>query len=264
MRPLVRAKLDALDLLDRVRGRRDPRVPPRRLVYVGPGDFVATGEEFFALFRRAGLQVSDDVLDVGSGIGRMAVPLAGWLEGRYEGFDIVPGGIEWCRGSIATRHPNFGFTHVDVHNGEYNPAGTLPADGFRFPYDDASFDFAFLTSVFTHLMPAELRHYLGELGRVVRPGGTVFATYFLLDGESSPTSGPEHDFAFELDDPRTGPFRTLSDETPEQGVAYEAGAIRALHEEAHVPIAEVWPGRWPGRDGATLQDVTVSRRAPRA
>ena len=258
MRPLTRAKLDALDLLDRLRGRRDPRVPPRRLVFVGPGDFVATGEEFFALFRRAGLEPGDDVLDVGSGIGRMAVPLAGWLDGRYEGFDIVREGIEWCRDSITARHPNFRFTHVDVHNGEYNPAGTLRADEFRFPYDDASFDFALVTSVFTHVLPGELSHYLAELCRVVRPGGTVFATYFLVE-EGGPTAGPEHDFRFERDG-----YRTLDERTPEQGVAYDAATVRALHDAAGIPIAEVWPGRWTGRDGPTLQDVTVSRRAPRA
>ena len=254
MKPLTRAKLDALDLVDRVRGRRDPLVPPRRLNFVGPGDFVSTGQEFFALFRRAGLEPGDDVLDVGSGIGRMAVPLAGWLEGRYEGFDIVRDGVEWCRGTISARHPNFAFTHVDVHNGEYNPAGTLAADAFRFPYDDASFDFAFLTSVFTHLLPAELRHYLGELGRVVRPGGTVFATYFLVDADG-PTAGPEHDFRF-----RREGYRTLDETTPEQGVAYAVEDVRALHAAAGLPVAEVWPGRWPGRDGATLQDVAVSRR----
>jgi SAM-dependent methyltransferase len=255
MRPLTRAKLDTLDLVDRVRGRRDPLVPPRRLNFVGPGDFVLTGEEFFALFRRAGLKPVDDVLDVGSGIGRMAVPLAGWLEGRYEGFDIVRDGIDWCRAAITARHPNFGFTHVDVHNGEYNPAGALRADEFGFPYDDASFDFAYLTSVFTHLLPPELTHYLAELGRVVRPGGTVFATYFLVD-EGGPTAGPEHDFRFA----REG-YRTLDEAVPEQGVAYTTETIRALHAGAGIPVADVWPGRWTGHDGATLQDVTVSRRA---
>jgi SAM-dependent methyltransferase len=255
MRPLTRAKLDALDLLDRVRGRRDVLVPPRRLNFVGPGDFVATGDEFLALFRRAGLQPTDDVLDVGSGIGRMARPLAGWLEGRYEGFDIIRAGIDWCTETISARHPNFGFTHVDVHNGEYNPAGTLAADAFRFPYEDASFDFAFLTSVFTHLLPAELAHYVSELGRVVRPGGTVFATYFLVD-EGGATAGPEHDFRFERDG-----YRTLSEATPEQGVAYPLGEVRALHAGAGIPVADVWPGRWTGREGPTLQDVTISRRA---
>lgn len=260
MRPLVRVKLDALDLLDRVRGRQDPRVPPRRLVFVGPGDFRATGDEFFALFQRAGLKPGDDVLDVGSGIGRMAVPLAGWLEGRYEGFDIVRDGVEWCRRAISSAHPNFGFTHVDLHNGEYNPTGTLRADSFRFPYDDASFDFAFLTSVFTHLLPRELRHYLSELARVVRPGGTVFATYFLLDEQSADADHAELDFRHHRHDPLVGDYRALSAETPEEGVAYATDAIRELHAAARIPIFEVWPGRWPDREGPTLQDVTISRR----
>jgi SAM-dependent methyltransferase len=265
MRPLVRARLDALDAVDRVRGRRDPRVPPRRLVFVGPGDYRATGAEFFELFRRAGLRPDDDVLDVGSGIGRMAVPLVGWLQGRYEGFDVVRKGVDWCRGNITPRHPNFRFTHVDLYNGDYNPTGRLRAEDFRFPYPDASFDFAFLTSVFTHLLPADIRRYAGELSRVVRPGGTMFATWFLLDADalaSVDAARAQLAFVHRLRDPELGDYRTVDVRTPEEAVAYSTPAVRALLEAAGLPVAELWPGRWPDRDGASLQDVTVSRRAP--
>ena len=264
---LHRAKLDGLDLIDRLRGRHDPLVPPRRMIFVGGPLFRAVGEEFFALFRRAGLQPDDDVLDVGSGIGRMAVPMMGWLRGRYEGFEVVREGVEWCQRNITTRHPNFSFTHVDLYNGTYNPGGRLQAAGFRFPYEDGSFDFAFLTSIFTHLLPADVRHYLDELGRVLRPDGILLATYFLLDEDSlaAVTDGrAELAFVHRHTDPLVGEYRTITATEPEEAVAYPVDAIAALHEEAGLPIAEHWPGGWPHRAGTTLQDVTVSRRRPSA
>lgn len=251
----------------RLRRIADPLVPPQREQLVGStggGDFVAVGDEFFALFCRAGLRPGDDVLDVGCGAGRMARPLTGWLQGRYEGFDVEPAAIEWCRSRIARRYPNFSFTLLDVANDYYNPHGRADAASIRFPYEDDSFDFALLTSVFTHLVPADLLHYLDELGRVVRRGGTVFATYFLLD--------PEVDVALHAGrawrplphvevDPVLGEYRIAEASTPSAAVAYRREAIESAHAQRRLEIEAAWPGRWGGRPdgGLTAHDVTVSR-----
>ena len=114
----------------------------------------------------------------------MAVPLLEFLEPdvRYEGFDVVEEGIKWCRREITPRHPNFKFQLADLYNGRYNPHGTVHAAEYRFPYNHSSFDFAISTSVFTHLGPAEVENYLREAFRVLRPGGRLFGTWFLLGG----------------------------------------------------------------------------------
>ena len=83
-RPLLRAvtqsKNIVLDVFDTVRGRRPDLVPPRRLSFVGAGDFTAIGLEFLRYFQDlGGLRPTDHVLDVGCGIGRMALPLTGYL-----------------------------------------------------------------------------------------------------------------------------------------------------------------------------------------
>jgi len=256
------------DGLDRARAglRRltDPLVPPGELVGGtggGGGDYVAIGDEFFALFREAGLRRTDDVLDVGCGAGRMARPLAGWLGGRYEGFDVVPEAIEWCRSRIGRRYPNFGFTLLDVANDVYNPRGEASAASVMFPYGDDCFDFAQLTSVFTHLVPAELLHYLDELARVVRPGGTVFATYFLLDSEAE--AALEEGRAWRPmphveSDAVLGEYRLADPRSPSVAVAYRREAIEAAHADRGLSIDTVWTGRWAGRPGLTAHDLTVS------
>src|SRR5690349_1101666 len=97
-RALTSLRLRSADALDRVRGRQDPLVPPRRLQFVGAGDFAATGDEFLGhLVDLAGLEPTSDVVDIGCGIGRIARPLAGYLTtGSYAGFDVDPRGIAWC------------------------------------------------------------------------------------------------------------------------------------------------------------------------
>jgi SAM-dependent methyltransferase len=150
VRPTAFARAAVLDARDAVLRRRDPLTPPRRLGFVGGGDFRTAGEAFRQLFVDVGgLRPEDDVLDVGSGVGRGAIGLTGWLQGRYEGIDVVRRGIEWCQQAITPRYPNFHFQVADVYNRHYNPVGRFSASEYRFPFEDRSFDFVVLTSVFT-------------------------------------------------------------------------------------------------------------------
>ena len=61
------------DQLDLLLGRRDALEPPKRMIYVGDGDFKKSGQEFLRYFIEFGMLRSDEkILDVGCGIGRMA------------------------------------------------------------------------------------------------------------------------------------------------------------------------------------------------
>ncbi len=250
-----------LDTLDGLLGRRDPLTPPRGLSMVGAGEFRQIGREFLGHFANlAGLGPDERVLDVGCGIGRMAVPLTGYMSerGSYDGFDIVASGVEWCQQAITPRFPRFRFQHADVRNRTYNPGGRVAPDTYRFPFDDAWFDFVFLTSVFTHMLPAEVEHYLGEVARVLAPGGRCLATLFLLD-EASPAQGGR---AEQLFPHRHGVYRTASDRVPENAVGYdEDWALQAFRDAGLPPRLPVHYGAWSGRpEGASYQDIVVADR----
>jgi len=252
--------LRALDAADQLRGRSQPLVPPRRLNFVGPGDFIAVGDEFLGHFTELGeLQPDERVLDIGCGIGRMARPLAGYLTapGGYEGFDISREGIEWCRRHYRDVEPRFDFEHADVANALYNPGGTQLASEFCFPYPDDSFDFAFAVSVFTHLVQADAANYLAEAARVLRPGGRLLSTWFLLDGESRAQVAAKA-AAFDLRE-RDTETAVASEGTPEQAIAFDQGWVRQRLGEHGLAVSGVWPGTWSGRPGGrSFQDIFVA------
>lgn len=246
------------DARDRLRGRSNPELPPRFLWhFVGGGDYLSIGTAFKRMFvELGGLEPHHDVLDVGCGAGRMALPLTEWLTGRYEGLDVHPEAIEWCRRSITARHPSFRFQVADIRSARYNPRGGHAAAGYRFPYDDAQFDFAVLTSVFTHLETAAVDNYLGELARVLRPGGRLFATYFLLNDEAERLMGGRGSFAYERDG-----ALLVDERVPERAVAFREETVRALHDGHGLPVESIHLGSWCGRASyTTFHDVTVSTR----
>lgn len=267
----LRARTTALATIDCVEsalGRRDPLLPPRHLRAVGAGDFAAVGASVMRdLIDVGDLRPDHHVLDVGCGVGRLAIPLTGFLQaGAYEGFDIAPTMIAWCDQNITPRFPHFRFQVLDVANGHYNPAGQQQALGTSFPYEDAEFDFALATSLFTHLLPGEFLNYVTELGRTLTTGGTFFGTFFLINQEAMTAMArgeAEIDLRHELSDAGSGvAYRAINAITPETAIGLSQSFVATALADAGFTDIRVHPGLWSGRpDGRSYQDIVVARRA---
>src|SRR5688572_21791084 len=165
-------------------------VPPLDLIKIvgsaSAESYLKVGQRLFGILKRhGGLKPSHRVLDVGCGCGRLALPLTDYLKkGSYDGFDVVPELIAWCRQNIASRYANFRFEHVDVANAFYQDRARGRAARYRFPYESGTFDFAILTSVFTHMLRDDLVNYAAEVVKTLKPGGIAVMTFFLLNDES--------------------------------------------------------------------------------
>jgi SAM-dependent methyltransferase len=257
------AGLSAADAFDAMTTRRRGLMPPRRYRLVGAGDFAEVGRRYAEhLVELAGLGTGDAVLDIGSGSGRMAIPLLDFLgpEGSYRGFDVVPEWIRWCTDNVSARNPSFRFTVADIRNRKYNPTGAVEASAYRFPYDPDSFAVAFATSVFTHLMPADVANYLAETARVLEPGGRLLGTFFLLNADRSDrlhAGSTAIDFSHRLD----GCYVT-DPALPELAVAYDEEDVRELYREHGLELVEpIHYGSWSGDPGGRdYQDIVVARR----
>jgi SAM-dependent methyltransferase len=246
-------------------GYNDDSYPPARLHFVGGGNFGGAGFEFLRYFiELGGMKRTDRVLDVGSGVGRMAIPMTNYLKhGSYVGFDIVPEGVTWCQQKITPKHPNFQFLLADIYSERYNPKGTQDSTTFRFPVEDESVDFVFLTSVFTHLLLPEAEHYLKEIGRVLKKGGRVLGTWFVLNEESRKlmVSAPRTPgLAYPMDGNPDVLVRDLV--IPRGAVGFSETLVKQLHSQAGLTITEPWnPGAWCGRaDFLSYQDIVVATK----
>ena len=183
---LQKAYYDLWTVWDWMQGPIPELKPPRKVIAEIGGRWELGPQMVKFIKSFADLKPNESVLEIGVGIGRIAIPMIQYLEppGRFESFDIVKKYIRWCQLEVTSKYPHGNFTHVDLYNKQYNRIGRFRGETFDFPYESSSFDFVYLTSVFTHLLPGEAKNYISEISRVLKPGGRCFATFFLLNEES--------------------------------------------------------------------------------
>lgn len=242
--------------------KADDLLPPRKLQKSVGGNYKEVGDEFLRhLTQFCELKPHESVLDIGCGSGRVAVPLTRYLsdQGMYRGFDVSVKGVEWCQQNITPRFRNFEFEVADIENGNYNPKGKFKSSEYRFSYSDQTFDVAFLASVFTHLLPADMKHYVAEIGRVLKPGGRCLSTFFLLNDESVGLMSTKGTFNFKH---QGAGYHSADPDTPEKAVAYPEGLIRKLFEENGMRVEQpIRYGSWSGRQQfLSFQDVLIATK----
>ena len=237
--------------------------PPSDLMFCGDGDFRAIGAEFLErLVRDAGLQPGDRVLDIGCGIGRLALPMTQYLDesGSYDGVDPVAAGVSWCQATITPEYPNVRFRHLDLQHPLYNPGGALNTVATRLPFDDGSFDVISMISVLTHLDVPEVLHYAMESARLLAPGGRCFVTTFLMNAPAREALSAGLG-RMSFDPAGAGPVYQSDPQAPLAGVAFDEDVL--LEKFLRHGLRRFRPaqyGHWSGRETVPFQDICIFER----
>jgi SAM-dependent methyltransferase len=229
--------------------KHDTLIPPAHLrsyYYrtLSPKAFTRACEIARIELTSRGLRPEHRLLDIGSGLGNLAIGLIGYMSGSYDGVEIHREAVKWCQRAITPRHPTFRFHRADVSSGVYNPRGLVAASAYYFPFPEKSFDFIFLGSVFTHMLPDSVDHYVCEISRLLGRNGVCVASYFLLNNETRAGIDRGDGFmSFAIQHP-SGLCRLHDRNQPESAVALEETFVRRVHEKAGLRIQGIRRGRW--------------------
>lgn len=117
-------------------------------------------------FDRLGVQAGDLVLDAGAGFGRHAFELA------RLGANVVA--LDYAADEVVATRGTFGAMVEAGQIPVQRYVAALQGDATRLPFDDASFDRVITSEVLEHIQDDVSA--IGELVRVLRPGGTFACT----------------------------------------------------------------------------------------
>jgi SAM-dependent methyltransferase len=208
----------------------------------------------------AGLEPDDRVLDVGCGLGRVALPLSRFLDqrGSYDGFDTSREYIEWCRSALPFDSARFRFHHFSILSSHYNEQGSIAPESFAFPWPDDTFTLAVAVSLFTHLSPSAATNYLREIARTLRPAGRMFASFYVLDEQSQRlaeggTTDPR--FTERIEEGMIGDAAN-----PDAAVAFSAEWLAGALESAGMAFDAFYPGRWRQQPVISHQDIVLAHK----
>ena len=257
VRKIVYYPIDILESLS----NKNKNIPKKGDIFIGSGDFVAQGKQQLDLLTTyGGLKPENNVLDIGSGIGRTAYSLKTFLNktAKYEGFDVVEKGVVWCQKNISNEYQNFNFTYTPLNNDLYFLTDKK-AEKFKFPYENDSFETVFLFSVFTHMQPIEVQNYLNEIQRVLKPNGKCLSTFFVYNSENeqhiSENLG-EFNFTFLKDG-----FRLMNEKVPSANIAFSENKLNEMLKIAGLNKINQVNGFWKSKENTNnlqdYQDVIV-------
>ena len=119
-----------------------------------------------------------------------------------------------------------------------------------------------LSSVFTHMLPDDIKNYLKEIRRVLKKGGSCVISYELINKtvEKLMKKGKTSvDFLYSF-----GIYRTISlpkiNATYEDIVAYDESHIKKLYKENGLQIKKIYYGSWSGNKSSLMQDIVIAKK----
>ncbi len=195
-------------------------------------------------FAQGWAKLDSRIVDIGCGCGKSAVALRDFdymgerFRGQYFGVDVDGDMVHWCRQNFDPRH--FTFRTVDSYSAVYNPAppglaskrGTPTRDTSDLPVlegcEDGSIDLVMSQSLFSHLLERDVKAYVKESARVLRPGGIMAMTFFCMDDlRRLNILGGRWTFAH-----RRGAAYIENERYPEAAVAYDKSWMEGVCRDA--------------------------------
>lgn len=247
--PVLRFMFTLIDPVDEwVRSNRGLNYLPRYSIRVrsngvyrqfGGRSFVYYGELLANILKEnIGFDRSTRILEIGCGCGRVAIGLSKFDTISYIGVDIDRISLEESQANPILKQKGYRFELMDVFNREYNPDGKYKAFSYTFPYPDQHFDVIFLVSVFTHMLSDDVAHYIQEISRMLKAGGTCMFTGFLMDfGRTF-----EHcELSFRYKEKSS---YYCSQQVPEKSVGYDSDFFQTKFNENGMVLNKILLGGW--------------------
>ena len=242
----------------------DLPTPPKSLRFMGASDdeFIRVGDTIESELRDlANLRDPESIIDIGCGYGRVAhALLRHGHRGTYLGLDILADHIAWCTDHLTPyTEGRYQFIHLDLQNDRYNPAGLIAPAEVDLGMAGTS-DVVMLTSVFTHMKPEGVAHYISQLPKLLEPGGRAMATFFLIN-DSQQQLEAEGASRYPLTHEVSSFCRYWSANDPLHVIGYDEAWVVGQAETAGLTTSAVHLGSWCGRlDAPVYQDTLIFRR----
>lgn len=258
-----------IDLFSNDRANEDT-CPPLRLMFDGPRSkekFKVSGQQALHFYKNIA-KISPDsfMLDIGSGIGRKTIPLLSFLSpaAMYVGMDINTTGIDWCLRNITSKNSRFMFFPVNIYNKFYSPNGSIVPGKLVLPFADNSFDAVALWSVFTHMYPDDIAHYFSEISRVLKPGGQLLSSYYLMNAEA--IARVKDGTTLQNIAHAGDRYWTNNPNIPEDLIAVSDDWLRLEMEKTGMAVDSILYGAWSGHaaddamEQMNFQDIVIARK----
>jgi SAM-dependent methyltransferase len=245
--PAFKAFVDVCDLPPRLWFREFRQLPPNHLrtrlgvrnrIFANQVEYLTPrAANFWLAMALEGMwSVDSTILEIGCGCGRAAQFLRDFKDydrrfnGHYYGIDVDPEMLAWCRDHFDRER----FTFMrSSHNNKVYVNDASAGAAYRIDLPDESVDFAYSHSLFSHLLEPELRNYMEEAYRLLRPGRAMNMTVFCVD-YPPPTYGTRHTFRHRIDNAMVESLAM-----PEAAVAYREDFLVGMARDIGFSRTEV-------------------------
>lgn len=212
------------------------------------------------VIQQTQLQSQSRVLEIGCGVGRLALSIADHVkEGHYDGLDVDYKSIDWCRTHLSTPTQNNCQFHQLLQESQQVESNGFRLSKVRFPYEDEQFDVVYSTTTFVHLPPDEVQQYLAEISRVLKKNGCCLLMFFLWNQlieqmiknkKTNLKSTTHHEH-----------YKSMTNYANESANAFHENTVYQWHQQANLTINEVVYGRWSGSSEEMIyKDGIVSHK----